>query len=247
MEKNIQSLILELINDESYDNVAFNYDSKDSIGHFEGDKNDRKYTVDISLTNNKDDSTVLSKKIDEEKKKEESTSVDSSLSESSLLLESMINANKGYNEKKQENHLMDIIRDAVQGYSIEYLEKKYKYKKNTIKTYIYTAKDIIVNNFCITPDTYNKLNVLAKIQYIGDLRRLGFTRSSIVSITNDTSGNITTYSILRNCDPGILVNIINDIINNNSSIDEIAEKYNIAKTTSKYARTVANKIKHKNY
>lgn len=235
MEKNIQSLILELINDESYNNVAFNYDSKKSIGHFEGDKNDYKYTIDISLTN-KDNDAILSKKIDEEEKKdttkkEESANVDSS-------------SNKSSNDEK-EKYLGNIILDAVQGYSIERLMKKYDYRKNTIKTYISRSKDTIMNNFCITSDTYDNLNVLARIQYVDDLRRLGFGRSSIMSMTNDTFGNITSYFLLCNCDSAMRVNMINDIINNGFNNDEITEKYNVNKTTSKYTRIVANKIKHK--
>jgi hypothetical protein len=230
MEKNIQSLILELINDESYNNVAFNYDSKKSIGHFEGDKNNYKYTIDISLTNNKEEK-------EDNTKKEESTDVDSSSNKSSQLSKSIINNN--YNN--------DIVLDAIQGYSNKQLMKKYDYKETTIKTYISRSKYNITKNFCITPDIYNNLNVLARIQYVHDLRRLGFDKSSIVSITNDIGGSITAYSILCNCDSGMLVHMINDIINNDSNTDEIIEKYNVNKSISKYAHIVANKIKHKKY
>jgi hypothetical protein len=181
--------------------------------------------------------------IDEKEKKgvtekKESINIDSS---------SKININHNLNYDKKEKHVEDIILDAVQGYSTKDLMKKYKYKETTIRSYMSKSKDIIVSNFCITPDTYNKLSVLARIQYVDDLRRLGFIKPSIISITNDTSGNITAYSILRNCDSGMLVNIINDIINNDSSVDEIVEKYNVHKYISRYARIVANKIKHKNY
>lgn len=230
--KKINGAIISILNKYDFKSVDIHIenDSADLYGNTK--INDEDVNIHIKIN-----------KIDEEEKKdvmkeEESTDVDSS---------SKINTNHNLNYDKKEKHVGDIILNAVQGYSIKDLMNKYNYKETTIRSYISRSKDIIVSNFCITPDIYNKLSVLARIQYVDDLRRLGFNRASIVYITNDTRANITSYSILRNCDPVILVNIINDIINDDSNVDEIAEKYNVNKYIGKYARIVANKIKHKTY